>query len=76
ENTNQKEQQSSYTNTLYQKETSNAYSQKTTTSQFKKAAHLLISAREENKLIELPDALKPTVLSEGYQIQDQIIQDI
>ncbi|TOR02416.1 hypothetical protein CGG83_25325, partial [Vibrio parahaemolyticus] len=47
ENTNQKEQQSSYTNTLYQKETSNAYSQKTTISQFKKAAHLLISAREE-----------------------------
>lgn len=76
ENTNQKEQQPSYTNTLYQKETSNAYSQKTTISQFKKAAHLLISAREENKLIELPDALKPTVLSEGYQIQDQIIQDI
>ncbi len=40
------------------------------------AAQLLITAREENKLIELPEPIKPKTLEEGYKIQDQIIQNI
>ena len=40
------------------------------------AASLLIAAREQNKLLELPDSLKPQTLKDGYEIQDKIIQNI
>ncbi len=40
------------------------------------AAQLLIDARIQNKLITLPDSLSPSDLSEGYQIQDRIIETI
>jgi len=49
-------------------------SKATTTNQFSEPAQLLITAREQNKLIELPETLKPSTLEEGYKIQDQIIQ--
>lgn len=42
----------------------------------KKAADLLIKARFENKLITLPDELRPISIEEGYQIQDAIIAEI
>ncbi|HBH48573.1 MAG TPA: hypothetical protein DDX98_08025, partial [Bacteroidales bacterium] len=42
----------------------------------KKAADLLIKARLENKLISLPDELRPISIEEGYQIQDAIIEEI
>ncbi len=38
------------------------------------AANLLIDAREQNQLIELPDSLTPQSLEEGYAIQDEIIK--
>jgi 2-keto-4-pentenoate hydratase len=41
-----------------------------------KAADLLIKARLENKLISLPDELRPISIEEGYQIQDAIIEEI
>ncbi len=41
-----------------------------------KAASLLIAAREQNQLIELPDSVKPQTLEDGYKIQDEIIQKI
>ncbi|WP_045420865.1 2-keto-4-pentenoate hydratase [Vibrio campbellii] len=40
------------------------------------AASMLIAARVQNKLIELPTSLKPRTLEDGYKIQDKIIQDI
>ncbi len=40
------------------------------------AAQCLITARNQNQLIELPDSLKPQTLEEGYNIQDHIIQHI
>ncbi|MCW8849774.1 MAG: hypothetical protein OQJ81_07330, partial [Melioribacteraceae bacterium] len=42
----------------------------------KKTADLLIKARLENKLISLPDELRPISIKEGYQIQDAIIEEI
>ncbi len=40
------------------------------------AAKLLINAREQNTLIELPDTIKPNTLEDGYSIQDQIIKNM
>lgn len=40
------------------------------------AAHQLIDAREQNRLIELPDSVKPKTIADGYKIQDRIIQTI
>jgi len=42
----------------------------------KKAADLLIKARFENKLITLPDELRPISIEEGYQIQDAFIEEM
>ncbi len=41
-----------------------------------KAANLLIDARMDNTLIELPDSLRPSSLEDGYAIQDEIIKNI
>ncbi len=40
------------------------------------AASLLIAAREENQLIELPISVKPQSLEDGYEIQDTIIKNM
>lgn len=47
-----------------------------TKSQAEEAAKLLISARKQNELIELPNMVKPNTLEEGYIVQDQIIKNI
>lgn len=50
--------------------------EQTTTSRADEAAQLLIAARKQNRLIELPASLKPQSLEEGYTIQDRIIKNI
>ncbi len=40
------------------------------------AAELLINARMQNELIDLPDAISPQNLDQGYKIQERIIETI